>query len=286
MSGTLSGAPTTVFGSSGVLDYASGNALIVLDRGSAQVHDGNVTTFAGGAALAASNNQKGEFILGTGHASISGGLVGSTDIVFGGSGGFTYVGAQESASVIGGTGSATITGGAGGGYYSGGSAGNNSLAATGIDTVLVGGGDNDTLVGADAGYSYLVAGSGNETLIGSIGASGGSGTDRFYLGSGSDAVGLGTGPSELVTGIGTATIYGGGGLAYLFGGTGGADLYVERPGSNMSITGFREGIDHIGGDGAVPDAVRIAGGSTVLTFAGGATMTVNGLVDPSGAGLL
>ena len=106
--GTLSGAPSTLFGSSGALDYAGGSALIVLDRGSAQVHGGNATVFAGGAALAASNNQKGEFILGSGHASIDGGLAGSTDIVFGGSGGLTYAGAGESASVIGGTGSATI----------------------------------------------------------------------------------------------------------------------------------------------------------------------------------
>lgn len=283
ISGSLSGAASTVFGSSGALDYAGGNGLIVLGSGSARVHDGSVTVFAGAGSLTASNNQSGEFILGGGHSSIGGGAVGSHDVVFGGSGVFTYAGVQEAASVIGGTGGATIVGGTGSGYYLGGSDGNNSLTATGIGTVLVGGGNNDTLVGASAGYSYLVAGKGNETLIGSLGAGGGSGTDRFYLGSGSDAVGLGTGPSVLVTGAGTATIYGGGGTSNIFGGTGGTDLYVERPGSSMDITGFRRGIDHISG---VPTAVSVSGGSTVLSFAGGATITVNGLTDPSGIGLV
>ena len=281
VSGTLSGAPATVFGSSGTLDYAGGSGLIVLDGGSARVHDGDVTVFGGNGPLTASNNQSGEFILGSGQVSIGGGAAGSTDIVFGGSGTFRYAGGGESASVIGGSGSATITGGAGGGYYSGGSDGGNSLTATGIGTVLVGGGNNDTLVGASGGYSYLVAGRGNESLIGSLGADGRSGTDRFYLGSGADAVRLGTGPSELVTGAGTATIYGGG-TSWLFGGTGGADLYIERPGSSMTINGFRQGVDHIGG--SAPTAIGVAGGSTVLSFAGGATITMNGPTDPSGAG--
>lgn len=282
VSGSLSGAPSTVFGSSGALDYAGGDGLIVLGGGSAWVHDGTVTVFAGAGPLAASDNQSGEFMLGSGYSSITGGVAGSRDIVFGGSGGFTYAGVQEAASVIGGSGSATIVGGAGGGYYVGGSDGNNSLRATGIGSVLVGGGNNDVLVGASAGYSYLVAGKGNETLIGSLGT--GSGTNRFYLGSGSDAVGLGTGASELVTGAGTATIYGGGGTSNLFGGTGGADLFIERPASSMAITGFRQGVDHI--SGGAPTAIGIAGGGTVLSFAGGATITLNGLADPSGTGLL
>ena len=285
VSGSLSGAPSTVFGSAGALDYVGGAGLVVLDDGSASVHDGDVTVFGGSGLLAASNNHTGVFILGSGQSSITGGVAGSTDVVFGGDAAFTYTGSLESASVIGGAGSATITGGAGGGYYGGGSDGGNSLTAIGIGTVLVGGGDNDTLVGAGAGYSYLVAGRGNETLIGSLGAGGDSGTDRFYLGSGSDAVGLGTGPSQLVTGTGTATIYGGGGGAYLFGGTGGADLYVEQPDSAMAITGFREGTDHVSGGGTIPPSITTAGGGTVLRFADGATITLNGLSDPSGAGL-
>ena len=283
VSGSQSGAPSTVYGSSGVLDYDGGLGVIVLDDGSARVHDGVVTVFAGAAPLVAYNNLSGMFILGSSYSGISGGGAGTTDIVFGGTGAFAYVGAQESASVIGGSGSATITGGAGGGYYLGGSDGSNSLTATGIGTVLVGGGSNDTLVGANAGYSYLVAGSGNETLIGSIGLAGSAGTDRFYLGSGADAVGLGTSESELVTGSGTATIYGGGGHADLFGGTGGADLFVETARSNMVITGFRMGVDHV--DVAGASAISVSGGSTLLSFTDGATILLNNLVDPSGAGL-
>lgn len=277
VSGTLSGAPTTVFGSSGALDYAGGNGLLVLGSGSARVHEGAVTVFAGNAALAAYDNQSGEFILGGGYSSIGGGAAGSQDIVFGGAGGFTYAGAQEAASVIGSVGSDTITGGAGGGFYSGGSDGGNSLTATGIGTVLVGGGSNDTLQGASSGYSYLVAGSGNETLIGA-----GGGTDRYFLGTGADLVKLGTSLGLLVTGTGTATIMGGGSSA-LFGGTGGADLYVPQAATSMDITGFRPAIDHVGG--GTPASVAVTNGNTVLAFAGGATVTLNNVTDPSAAGL-
>ncbi len=278
VSGTLSGPPATVFGSDGALDYAGGIGLIVLGGGSARVHGGTVTVFAGGGPLAASANQDGTFILGSGYASIAGGVAGSRDVVFGGSGGFTYAGAQEAASVVGGTGSATITGGAAGGYYGGGSDGDNSLTARGIGTVLVGGGGNDTLLAAAGGYDYLVAGAGNQTLRGA-----GGGTDRFFLGSGSDAVSLGTGQSQLLTGLGTATISGGGGSSALFGGSGGADLYVQQAGSSMAITGFREGTDQIGG--GAPTAIAVAGGNTVLRFGDGATITLNGLTDPTGTGL-
>ena len=278
VSGSLSGAPATVFGSSGALDYAGNTGLIVLDTGSARVQDGTVTVFAGSGPLAASSNQRGEFILGSGYASITGGGAGSTDIVFGGAGVLTYAGAQEAASVIGGAGSATITGGAGGGYYGGGSDGNNSLTATAIGTVLVGGGNNDTLTAAAAGYSTLVAGSGNESLIGA-----GGGTDRFFLGSGHDQVTLGGGASLLVTGSGTATILGVGGNSALFGGTGGSDLYQAQAGASMAITGFREGIDAVGGK---PASIAVSGGNTVLRFAGGATVTLNGVSDPTGAGLV
>ncbi len=278
VSGTLSGAPATVFGSGGALDYAGGIGLIVLDHGAARVQDGIVTVFAGAAMLDASADQDATFILGSGSASIAGGVAGSRDIVFGGSGGFSYAGAQEAASVIGGAGSATITGGAAGGYYGGGSDGGNSLTARGIGTVLVGGGGNDTLLAASSGYDYLVAGAGNQTLRGA-----GGGTDRFFLGSGSESVSLGSGQSQLVTGLGSATISGGGGSAALFGGTGGADRYVEQPGSTLWITGFREGVDQI--VGGAPTAIAVAGGATVLHFGDGATVTLAGLSDPTGTGL-
>ncbi len=278
VSGTLSGAPATVFGSGGALDYPGGIGLIVLDDGTARLQDGIVTVFAGAATLAASADQDATFILGSGSASIAGGVAGSRDVVFGGSGGFVYAGAQEAASVVGGAGSATITGGAGGGYYGGGSDGHNSLSAGGIGTVLVGGGGNDTLLAAASGYDYLVAGSGNQTLRGA-----GGGTDRFFLGGGADAVSLGTGQSQLLTGLGTATISGGGGSSALFGGSGGADLFVEQAGSSMAITGFREGTDRIGG--GAPTAIAVTGGATVLRFGDGATITLNGLTDPTGGGL-
>ena len=278
VSGTLSGAPATVFGSGGALDYAGGIGLIVLDDGSARLQDGIVTVFAGAATLSASADQNATFILGSGSASIAGGAAGSRDVVFGGSGGFSYAGGQEAASVIGGAGSATITGGAAGGYYGGGSDGDNSLTAGGIGSVLVGGGGNDTLLAAGSGYDYLVAGEGNQTLRGA-----GGGTDRFFLGSGSDAVTLGTGQSQLLTGLGTATIAGGGGSSALFGGSGGADLYLQQTGSNMAITGFREGIDRIGG--GTPNAIDVADGATVLRFGDGATITLNGVSDPTGGGL-
>lgn len=278
VSGSLSGAPATVFGGSGALDFAGNAGLVVLGTGSAVVQDGTVTVFAGSGALAASNNPHGEFILGGGTSSISGGSAGSTDIVFGGSGVFTYAGAAESASVLGGAGSDTVTGGAGGGFYGGGAAGNNLLTATGIGTVLVGGGGNDILRAAAPGFDELVAGSGNETLVGA-----GGGTNRFFLGTGHDQINLGPGASQLVTGAGTATILGQGGASALFGGTGGADLYVEQPGSTMTVTGFRPGLDQI--QGGTPISVSAGTAATVLRFADGATVTLNGLDDPSGGGL-
>ena len=278
LSGSLSGAPTTVFGASGALDFAGGNGLIVLGSGLAGVQEGIVTVFAGSGGLVAGNNVSGEFILGSGAASISGGNAGSHDIVFGGSTAFTYAGLSEAATVVGGSGSDTITGGAGGGFYSGGTDGNNRLTATGIGTVLVGGGSGDMLRAAGAGYSYLVAGGGNETLVGA-----GGGTDRFFLGTGPDQVNLGPGPSLLATGAGTATILGDGSSS-LFGGTGGADRYVEQPGSTMSISGFRQGVDHVGG--AAVSSISVSGSNTVLRFADGAIVTLNGVADPSGSGLL
>ena len=279
LSGSLSGTPSTVFGSSGALDYTGNEGLIVLGTGTARVDDGTVTVFAGSGPLAAADNARATFILGTGHSSISGGATGSADIVFGGSSAFTYAGQQESASVIGGTGSDTITGGTGGGFYSGGSMGNNLLTAQWVGTVLVGGGNNDVLRAAPIGYDYLVAGAGNETLVGA-----GGGTNRFYLGSGHDQAQFGVGPGLLVTGTGSATIFAGNGNSAVFGGTGGADLDVVQPGSTLSITGFRVGLDHVGGSPLT--AVAALGGGTVLHFADGAVVTLNGVSDPSGSGLL
>ena len=278
VAGSLSGAPATIFGGSGALDYAGNTGLIIMEGGSARIHDGTVTVFAASGPMAASNNQHGEFILGSGYSSIAGGLAGSTDIVFGGSGIFTYAGGQEAASVIGGSGSATVTGGTGGGYYSGGGDGNNSLTATGIGSVLIGGGNNDRLQAAATGYNYLVAGAGNETLLGA-----GGGTDRFYLGSGQDQVALAGGSSLLVTGSGSATITGAGGSSSLSAGTGSADLFEAQAGASMAITGFREGVDRIG---AAPASLSVTGGSTLLHFADGSSITLNGLSDPTGAGLL
>ncbi|WP_428390601.1 matrixin family metalloprotease [Lichenicoccus sp.] len=279
LSGSLSGMPSTVFGGSGALDYTGNVGLIVLANGSARIDDGTVTVFAGSGPLAAADNARATFILGSGSSSIGGGAAGSADILFGGSGAFTYAGQQEAASVIGGTGSATITGGTGGGFYSGGSTGNNLLTAQWVGTVLVGGGNNDVLRAAPIGYDYLVAGAGNETLVGA-----GGGTDRFFLGSGHDQAQFGAGPGLLVTGAGSATIFAGNGVSTVFGGSGGADLDVVQPGSAMWISGFRVGLDHVGGSPLT--AAAVGGGDTVLHFADGAVVTLNGVSDPSASGLL
>jgi len=127
-----------------------------------------------------------------------------------------------------------------------------------------------------------VAGVGNETLT-SAGSTAGSGLDTFFLGSGSDAVTLGNGTTELVTGAGTATISGGG-HALLFGGTGGGDLYVEQPGASLDIDAFRVGTDHVRGT-TLTSSTTTSGG-TVLQFADGATITLNGVTGSAGTSLL
>ncbi len=81
VSGTLSGAPATVLGSGGALDYAAGIGLIVLAGGSARVHGGTVTVFAGAGPLAASANPDATFILGSGYAGIAGGSGGGNTVL-------------------------------------------------------------------------------------------------------------------------------------------------------------------------------------------------------------
>ena len=281
-----SNANDTVFGGAGnslinipatiddLVVMGAGNATITGSdmMGSGAVSVVGAATVFGGAGSLNYIGGSGIFVLGSGNSSIGGGSAGAVQIAFGGRGTISYDGGAEKSYVIASTGSITVQAGSGGGWIAGGSNGDNIIDATGIGTILEGGGDGDVLTGDQAGWTYFLAGAGNETLTGgNI-----SGTNFDFLGSGSELVNLGRGGALLQTGTGTATINGGGGIDQVWQNAGGATLFDPGNGGSLSITGFRIGIDHLGLAGQSITGGALKGGSTVLSFSSGASVTLVG----------
>ena len=269
---SVTGSGDSITGASGnIIAVAGDNESVCLVSGAA----GSATTTVFGGGSDVHDTAGGVLVMGTGAATVSGGL---SSTIFGGTGGVVYQGGQEYADVIGGGGSCTIDAGAGGGWYGGGSLGANSLVATGAGTVLDAGGVGDTLTGAAGGGAWLIAASGNETLIGANQT----GETTFFLGSGADLVRAGVGGSVIDTGAGAASVFGGGGHDQIWGGSGGPDLFVAGSGGQLEIHGFRTGTDHLSAAGQQVVARASLGGGTLFTLSSGATVLLAGVEAQSG----
>lgn len=267
VAGGAAGGSNGIVRGTGALSYAGVSEAETISGGSgsarAVITAGNSSlTFSGGNAT---------ITLGSRFATLTGGEAGTTNSVTGGSGGFSYRGQAEAATVTGGSGSDTIFAGSGGGSYTAGSGGHSLLTATGGVTVLQGTASGDTLVGAASGSTVMRAGAGNETLVG------GAGNASFVLGGGAGTVSLGGGSSTVVTGPGSSTITGGAGSAVVsIGAHDGAVAFLAGQG-DATLRGFRLGTDHLLAPNQSVAATRLAGGGTVITLSGGATITLSGV---------
>ena len=193
--------------------------------------------------------------------------------------------------------------GGGGNDLIGGGSGNDAVwGMDGIDE-LYGGTGNDTM-GGGLGADQVWGLAGEDVLYGGFGADtlgGGSENDQLYGGRDSDVLYGGGGNDLLSGGLGHDALWGWDGNDTLTGGLGddtlagegGADTLVFAPGSgNDLVLGFDASEDILelddalwAGSGMLSAAQvisqfgSVAGGNTVLSFAGGEVITLNGITD-------
>ena len=176
-----------------------------------------------------------------------------------------------------GTGTGTGTGNAAGNKIVG-NAGDNSLSGLGGADQLFGEGGNDTLEGG-AGGDNLFAGSGLDALYG------GDGSDKLFGGRGRDSLFGGAGADTLAAGPDGDVLTGGEGHDLLSGGAG-EDLFVFAAGFGRdTIKGFVPGQDHLDFGGAAGGALRLVGGTAVISFASGDSVTIANLPEQGAATL-
>ena len=245
-------------------------------------------------------------VAGSGAATVTGGADtisaadGHSDLVFGGSGTLWFSNLAGGSTVVGGAGSDTLFGGSGPTCFYGGSGGGNILIGGSGPSTLVGGGDGDLLYARGSGNDVLAAGGDNATLAGGSSTGnnlyfGGSGRNVIAAGAGADTIAGGSGQSTIFAGAGDDLVFGaagggvivaGSGNATLVGGAG-PELYAVfdgRAGGDVTIDGFRPGVDHL----TLPDysaqsvAASLLGqidqaGSTQLLLSDGTTITFSGL---------
>jgi basic membrane protein A len=190
------------------------------------------------------------------------------DTLSGGAGNDTLNGGAGNDRLVGGMGRDSLSGGAGADTLQG-QAGQDTLAGGAGRDTLAGGGGNDRLLGG-AGHDRLDGGTGRDTLAG------GGGNDRLLGGAGNDRLLGGAGRDTLNGGDGCDTLDGGAGNDLLTGGRG-ADVFRFAAGKGGAdvITDFALREDRIVVD--APFTLAVAGGSAVLGFADGSSVTVAGV---------
>lgn len=153
---------------------------------------------------------------------------------------------------------------------------------------LYGGGDDDTLSGG-SGNDGLIGGQGADSLLGGDGddgLSGGNGSDVLRGDAGNDALSGGALGDKLFGGVGDDRLDGGTGNDVLSGGAG-ADMFVFRDGGGVDrVTDFGASdvlrLDQGLWAGSLTAAevlaqfATVVAGNTVLTFAGGEVVTLQG----------
>ncbi|NBZ89190.1 choice-of-anchor L domain-containing protein [Stagnihabitans tardus] len=151
-----------------------------------------------------------------------------------------------------------------------GNARDNSLSGLGGADQLFGEGGSDTLQGG-AGDDNLYAGSGLDGLFG------GDGRDKLFGGTDSDSLYGGTGADTLAAGPDGSLLVGGEGNDLLSGGAG-ADLFAFAPGFGRdTVKGFEIGVDHLDFGGASGATLRFNGGTVLISFATGESVTIGNL---------
>lgn len=197
----------------------------------------------------------------------------ANDSIDGGIGNDTLLGFIGTDTIVGGDGADSINGGAG----------NDSLNGdAGADTIL-GGDGGDTINGGTA----------NDELRGGLGAdevNGDSGADTLFGGDGSDTLDGGDAADQLFGGNGADELTGGAGADTMEGG-GGADTFRYLDGTgNDTVVDFDITLDRLALDdalwsGTLTQAQVVStfaddtSGSTIFTFSGSETLTLNGIDD-------
>lgn len=169
-------------------------------------------------------------------------------------------------------------------------AGNDLIAGLAGSDALYGGDGNDSLSGG-LGNDGLIGGAGADSLQGGDGGdglAGGAGSDMLKGDAGNDALSGGLNGDRLMGGDGDDRLDGGGGNDVLRGDAGN-DVFVFRAGggqdrvSDFGATDFLR-LDHalwaalgdLTAAQVLTNFATVAGGDTVLTFAGGETITLQG----------
>jgi len=291
---------TTTPGSSTVVTDASAGGGAVFSEGNDTVNCGaGPITIVGvnpGTHLAV-NTGSGNAVIFTGPTSANVGLGTGANIIVGGSGPLSVVGAaqpggsdtifassgaltnvaggDERMLFVGGFGPSVVTVGAGGGAAFAGEAGS-VLIAGASGAFLAGNIAGDQLLTSGVGGDILAAGNGNETLNGAAA----NGSDLMFGGSGADAISLGHGADTLVGGSGGYVAFAGSGNATMFVGAA-PDTFAfaaGRTGGNDVIGGFRPGVDHLAlGGYTAPAAVFAGNGSSVVLLGDGTHITLLGV---------
>ncbi len=166
----------------------------------------------------------------------------------------------------GGEGDDTVSGGAGNDFIAS-TSGADSLSGDEGNDIVYGGTGNDTVTGGD-GDDFLYGESESDSLTG------GAGNDFLDGGSESDSLSGGAGNDSLIGGSGNDSLTGGAG----------EDVFIFGPASgNDQIVDFTPGVDIIeiaGSDQTIAEIVAaadVSGGDTVISLAGGTTITVQGV---------
>lgn len=231
---------------------------------------------------------------GAGNDFLYGGL--GFDTIYGDDGNDRITGEGQADALYGGNGNDTIFGEQGFDIISGDAGDDRLYGGTdvdwmygGINNDLVDGGDGNDFLYGGAGFDTLFGGNGNDRLVGEGNADrlfGGAGNDTMFGDQGVDFLDGGAGDDFLYGGTENDTLSGGEGTDWLNGGAG-ADRFVFVSGGgadvieDFSVSTVGEVIDLSGIAGLsslsqlqISGAITMVGGNTVITLAGGVSITL------------
>lgn len=292
----------SIAGGDGV-DYLygdDGDDVIVGDAGNDQLYGGNgMDTLVGGSgADLIFGGADNDVLSGEGDDDVINGDAGDdnmaggdgNDQLYGGEGNDVGFGGAGNDALDMGVGDDLAYGGAGNDNLFGGD-GNDNLNGEDGDDILVGGAGDDLLNGG-IGNDQIDAGAGADTLIGDLGNDnlfGGDGNDTVNGGDGNDVVAGQDGNDVLFGGAGNDIVAGGTGVNTMTGGSGEDIFIVDTSAMIDTITDFSvtDDVIRIRNDEAydtfaeVQTAISSVGGNTVITFASGGTITLEGVAASS-----